>query len=381
MNSINIKLLHNYCTGCNACAEVCPKRCISMQKDSAGFFYPILNQSNCISCGLCSKVCPIDNTTLLPPLKAFAARNVDAESHLKSSSGGIAYVLSLYVIRRGGVVYGCAFEGEEVRHIRVDSLVEAKSLQGSKYVQSNINGIYESIKHDLALGKEVLFIGTPCQCAGLKNFIAKDSPNLYIVDLVCHGVPSQKMLYEYIDRRINIKQVSNISFRQGNKFVFTVTGKDCQFSYNLWADRYADTYYNAFIDGISYRISCYNCQYATKNRVADITIGDFWGLKDSSIFTVREGTGISLILPCTTKGVFLLSAIEQELEIIERSVDEAIMGNSQLRSPQKDSFRSRLFRCAYRFLPFDVSAGLSLSDKILRRLLSQLKRRLVHGTR
>lgn len=49
----------NECCGCAACANVCPRSAITMERDNEGFEYPHLNQDDCIDCGLCMKVCPV----------------------------------------------------------------------------------------------------------------------------------------------------------------------------------------------------------------------------------------------------------------------------------------------------------------------------------
>lgn len=152
------------CCGCNACAEVCPKNCIEMIPDRKGFLYPQVNQAACIECGACEKACPFEkgNISLNVPFTAYAAWNKDREQYLASSSGGAAHVFSSHIIKQGGVVYGCSSEGIHIRHIRVEALSGLHKLQGSKYVQSDVRGLFNQVKNDLKAGKPVLFIGTPC---------------------------------------------------------------------------------------------------------------------------------------------------------------------------------------------------------------------------
>lgn len=207
------------CCGCNACMEICPRCCITMIADAKGFHYPKVDTTACVDCGACKKVCPFEeeNIKLNIPLTAYAAWNKDREEYLASSSGGAAHVFSSYIIRQGGVVYGCTSEGMHIRHIRVDSLSNLFKLQGSKYVQSDVRGLFSQVKADLKSGKPVLFVGTPCQVAGLKNYIKWIPEHLYLVDLICHGVPSQQMLNEHIHHILKTS-AEQLSFRKGQLF-------------------------------------------------------------------------------------------------------------------------------------------------------------------
>ncbi|HRT82594.1 MAG TPA: Coenzyme F420 hydrogenase/dehydrogenase, beta subunit C-terminal domain, partial [Oscillospiraceae bacterium] len=189
------------CFGCFACVSVCPQTCITMEEDDAiGHIYPIIDNDRCIRCGLCQSVCPV----LVKPEKrslekAYAAYSLDEKEHEVSSSGGVAACFSRNVISDGGVVYGCSSKMDNgISHIRVESADQLFLLQGSKYVHSHIKSTYIQAKEDLRMGKQVLFTGTPCQIAGLKSFLKKDYENLLTVDLVCHGVPSQRLLFDEI---------------------------------------------------------------------------------------------------------------------------------------------------------------------------------------
>ena len=195
-----------------------------MKADSKGFLYPKIDADVCIECGLCDKVCPfpIENQIKRDPVTAYAAWSVDREIHLSSSSGGAAYVFSKYIIEKGGVVYGCCADGLDIRHIRVDKVEELYKLQGSKYVQSDVRGIFSQIKTDLRNSLNVLFFGTPCQVAGLKNYIKHVPENLYLVDLICHGVPSLQMLQDHITDITKGRIVESISFRKGNNYVLNL---------------------------------------------------------------------------------------------------------------------------------------------------------------
>lgn len=371
------------CSGCNACAEICPKNCIEMVKDAKGFFYPKVETDICIHCELCVKVCPLGkgNVKLHTPLKAFAAWNRDRNQHLASTSGGAAHVLSSYIIKMGGVVYGCTSEDIHIRHIRVDDLSELPKLQGSKYVQSDVCGLYNQIKKDLKDGRTVLFIGTPCQVAGLKNFIKNIPDRLYLVDLICHGVPSQQMLYEHIARVAKGREVRQIFFRKGNDYVVSLAGDNFKYEVNVWKEPYKDMYIKGFFDCMTFRPSCYHCCFAQSDRVSDITIGDFWGLQGIENFPPETKDGISVLLPVSSKGLELITAVESALHITERSVDEAVRGNKQLQHPSIQGRRSRLFGLLYPVLPFDIAMNIVVADHKAIRKIKDLVYSLRHVCR
>ena len=188
------------CCGCTACASICPKGCIAMKADKEGFCYPQIDEALCIDCGLCEKVCPL----LHKPdkhgiINVYGAKNIDDSVRFTSSSGGMFTLFAEQVLNRGGVVFGAAFDGSlQVCHAGISTMQELAKLRGSKYVQSNMNGIFKQVRTLLAGGKKVLFSGTPCQIAGLKGFLIKDYANLLTVDVVCHGVPSAKVYNKHL---------------------------------------------------------------------------------------------------------------------------------------------------------------------------------------
>lgn len=351
------------CCGCNACAEICPKHCIQMVEDAQGFIYPQVDSSVCVECGMCEKVCPLEvaNLSLRKPLKAYAAWNKNRQEHLLSSSGGAAYIFSSYIIEKGGVVYGCTSDGIDVRHIRVENHSELFKLQGSKYVH-DVRGLFKKVKNDLKIGKTVLFIGTPCQVAGLKNYIGHHNEHLYLVDLICHGVPSKQMLHEHIKHVAKGEKIQHISFRKGTDYRFSITANKFSYEVSLWETPYKDLYLRGFIEGMINRPCCYQCPFACSSRVSDITIGDFWGLKNAELLPKESKDGISLLLPMTDKGLNLIHAVGDNMYICERSVDEAVNGNTQLRHPSLQGRRSRLFNILYPILSFDTAMNIVLAD-------------------
>ena len=193
----------NECCGCSSCFQKCPKNAIRMEENLEGFLYPVIDRDKCIDCGSCSKVCPqlkkIEKISLGYP-KAYAMRNKNLDELSKSSSGGIFSVLANYVIDNGGVVFGAAYDSKlNINHIKATTKEELSPIRSSKYVQSNIGNSYREAEKILKNGQYVLFTGTPCQIAGLKSYLMKDYEKLITADIICHGVPSQKLFHKYLD--------------------------------------------------------------------------------------------------------------------------------------------------------------------------------------
>ena len=341
------------CTGCGACADSCHSAAISLVPQlELGHLYPRVDSSKCVECKACEKSCSVlqDSVELRFPQKCFAVWAKDYDENLRSTSGGAATVFSKRILADGGVVYGCGNDGVLFRHVRVDVTAGIERLRGSKYVQSDVRGAYRNVRKDLTEGRKVLFIGTPCQVAGLRTFLRRDYDNLIAVDIICHGVPSVQLLCNHLERKVRLGDVSKISFRDGG-FILRACDKWGKVMYqsNLWKERYEDAYYTAFIKGYSYRESCYSCPYARPKRCGDITIGDFWGLGKLVPFeTSHPNAGFSVALANTELGLDFLLSQEDTLYICERQIDEALDGNPQLRAPMKKSASVKLFRCLVR---------------------------------
>lgn len=359
------------CTGCGICAAVCSKGCISMKVGYLGHLFPIINQKQCIECHLCERTCPALHPFSLNPIQsAYASWSKDEEEYRTSASGGIAAELSKHFIRTGGVVYGCAMLPDvEVQHIRVDRIEDLEKLKSSKYVQSSILQVIPSLKNDIAAGLKVLFIGTPCQVAAVKALYKEQPESLYLVDLICHGVPSLKLLRTYVRKSNPDNSCSKVSFREGNHFALQIWNKDeIKFSMPFRSSNYRGWYLDAFMDGYTYRDSCYDCPYACSNRVSDMTIGDFWGLgRLSSTEEIPEHPyGCSVVLPISEKGMRLLEEVRPAVEIYQRDKMEAIEGNTQLRHPKRITKRIRVFRRVQRVVFWPELYKWVNVDKILR---------------
>ena len=191
------------CCGCTACVHICPVNCITMQEDEEGFLYPVIEEEKCIHCHKCEKVCPGRITKQIHTnTETFVGYCIDEEIRKQSSSGGIFSVVAEWIIQQKGVVFGAAFDDNfEVHHIAIETKAELEKLRGSKYVQSRLENVFLQVKQYLEMKRIVLFTGTACQIAGLKNYLNTEDENLYTIDVLCHGVPSPKIWRIYLDEK------------------------------------------------------------------------------------------------------------------------------------------------------------------------------------
>lgn len=309
------------CSGCHACFSACPKNCISMIEDKEGFLYPTVDHNKCINCELCEKVCPVINCHMPEVDKCgntVAAINKDDNIRIKSSSGGIFTSLAEKTIEKGGTVFGAAFDDEfSVKTVYVETKSDLDKLRGSKYVQSTIGQSYRQAKFFLQEGRDVLFSGTPCQIGGLYAFLDKDYDNLITVDFICHGVPSPLVWKKYLDYRKKTAQsdIAKISFRYKNNGwkKYSVL---FEFSNNTeyLVEHDNDPFMRVFLDNYCLRPSCYNCAFKTKNRQADITLADFWGIEN--IYPeMDDDKGTSLAVIHSKKGKYTFQQALQNISV------------------------------------------------------------------
>ena len=309
------------CSGCTACYSICHSQAISMIKDIEGFQYPSINKFKCINCGLCEKVCPCINRDLpREPLAVYAAQARDDKLRLKSSSGGIFSLIARQVISHGGIVFGAGFDYSNwtVKHIAAENECELNELRGSKYVQSNLGDTFKIIKNELLKEREVLFVGTPCQVAGIRHYLSINNCRQYhkllLVDLVCHAVPSPLAWKRYLETRIkNNGQGSGIKkifFRQK---IFGWKRYSLQLIFNngneYLADVNADTFLLGFLSELYNRPSCHNCSLRELRSGSDITIADYWNVS-TRFPEFDDDLGTSLVLVNSKKGEIIFNNLD-----------------------------------------------------------------------
>lgn len=325
------------CTGCTACKDICQQNAIEMKKDEKGFYYPFINKEKCINCNLCKNVCPLIKHEGHNIKHAYAVKHKIVSERKKSRSGGAFVVLSDYILKQGGTIYGSKLKDNlEVIHSRAESKQTRDEFRGSKYVQSEMGDIISQVIEDLKSERYVLFSGTPCQVAGLINAVKikrVDTNKLYTCDLVCHGVPSPKIYKDYINyiEEKNSKKVVNINFRDKSygwkshyeTFYFNDGTK-------LTTDYFKELFYKHYI----LRDSCFECHYANRERVSDITIADFWGI-DEILPEFYDELGVSLILTNTKKGEELFNINKDKVDYKECDIEKALKENPNTTTPSK----------------------------------------------
>lgn len=365
----DISIIGAKCTGCAACVYVCPKNCISMKADKEGFYYPIIDSEKCINCSMCLKHCPANNEyDLNGEIDVYAATSKERETE-KSSSGGVFYHVARYVINElNGYVCGAVLEDDLNLHHVVDNRMESvRKMQGSKYIQSNISQFcYNEIKTLLNQGKVVLFSGTPCQCAGMKSVLGEHE-NFYMMDLICHGTPSNLEFIKYIQKTYNNTEKKDFAFRVKNE------NEKSTFCYSFREEKvkrvipsYKDPFYEAFLNGYNYRESCYNCKYANEKRIGDISIGDCanWRAYSMPIDKV-----LSTVVINSKKGEDLWNKVSIEMDYVNADYKKEQLLNHQLREPvkrpeQRNSFYSDLDILSFKSLQKKYCYSRSFKDKI-----------------
>lgn len=357
------ELESNLCNGCSACADRCGAGAIEMKDCGNGYRIPVIDDERCLSCGLCFKVCPrLNDTEEISSPKTYVGEYKRKESAQKSSSGGIFYIMALHVIADlKGVVYGASMIYEhdklDCRHIRVETLSELCMMQGSKYVQSKMDGIYRQVNTDLKAGRVVLFSGTSCQVAALKRFVG-NRENLYTVDLVCHGIPKD-ILFEdylkYIERKYHCR-VIDVKFRTKGKiwhgkemtYMLTLSCKDGERSFSLEIIQPKSAFYRLFITRAGYRDSCYNCDYAHINKPSDVTLGDFVPRKEElNDYDLDNSEHYSSIIVHTSKGEILLDAVSRDILKVEIPQCQMLSHHGNLQEPSRLSVGGRKLLSIY----------------------------------
>lgn len=354
-----VNLSKEECCACAACENICPKSAISFKEDEYGYKYPNIDVLRCVDCGLCDNICPVlSPVSRNSPQNIYAAKSIEQERCTESASGGFVASLAESIIKDGGIVYGCYAENyQAIGHIRIDNVDDLGKIKNSKYVQSDIRYTYQETLADLKQNIFVLFIGTPCQIAGLRSFIRKEYKNLLTCDFVCHGVPSLKMLKDQVESYSIVRKYKpeniNIDFRWK---VESEGASKVVYGLRIWGinddgkkiklkeeNSFVNPYARCFQTGISLRENCLHCQYTSTNRVSDITCADFWGLGDVVKSSMNVFSGVSLVLVNTQQGKEYFERIKANFLIEEHPIEDATRMNRCLSAPfprlsQRDYF-------------------------------------------
>lgn len=305
---LRIFQIHDKCTGCGACAMACQHDCLDLQPDSEGFLYPrMVHVDKCVQCRLCEHVCHVLKNKYTPPLPQWWGKSAvfmfwheDADILEASTSGGAFTLFANYIQATGGVVFASKYNRQKSRlEFDCTDRHQLSLFRGSRYFESNTNNIFPEVKKQLNAGRHVLFCGTPCHVSGLKSYLmGREYDNLITVDFICHGVPSNKFFSEYLSGIKGFEKIDNVNFRKK------------EFSRNIgWNDmnlqlvrggriKYVpaplSSFYQGFLENIILRKSCYQCD-VINNTAADISIGDFWGIRYYKP-EMDNNRGISLII-------------------------------------------------------------------------------------
>ena len=333
------------CCGCTACESVCAHNAITMHPDALGFLYPVVDTGKCVECGLCEKACQFNSEyrrydNYNQP-SVYALRHKEQEQLMRSQSGGAFFGIAKHILDNGGIIYGAAFnDGWRVTHHKATNPKELEKLRMSKYVQSDVRGIFKQVKEELRQGNTVLFSGTACQIAGLKASIpSRLHQNLICVDIICHGVPSPKVWEDYInylETRYKSKIVK-ACFRD-KRFGWHGAKETFKFANGKEIARYTNNM--LYFTGKSMRESCANCKFTNLKRVGDITIGDFWGIPKDSPYE-KDNKGLSLALVNSDKGKQLFESIKENYIVEPSNTTDCLQPQLQYPSrisPLHDNF-------------------------------------------
>lgn len=370
------------CCGCTACASICAHDAITMKPDALGFLYPEVDKEKCVDCGLCEKVCAFNDNydislNLDKPL-AYGARHKDMNEVETSRSGAAFIAISDFILEQGGVVYGAGYTDHfRVVHKRATTKEERDEFKGSKYVQSDMTGVFRQVKQDLRDGLTVLFSGTPCQTSGLNSYVGKRlRENLFLVDIVCHGVPSPYIWRDYI-AYLEKKQGSPIvwvNFRDKQKYGWAAHHET--FKFKMGGGKMSFTY--LFYKHIILRKSCEKCHFTNLHRPSDITIADFWGWQKTDPNINSDDKGVSLVLINTEKGRKLFEASKDRMNTVQADIQNCLQPNMQ--HPTKIDRKRNEFERDYQAKGFDFvykkygeDGWRYKVDKIQIRIISSLK--------
>lgn len=318
---IDIKNKHE-CTGCTACTNICGHQAIIMRFDEYGHSYPVVDRDRCINCGLCEAVCPLLHLNRIPEndnwneLRIKAVYNKKEHVRSESTSGGVFPVLSEYVLERGGLVYAARFDASfHIEHASFKSMDDIRAFCGSKYAQSELGDTFRRIKNNLK-DKKVLFVGTPCQVAGLKAFLRKDHESLLTCDFICMGISSPVVWDEYLRQYWDIETIRRIVFKDKRKgwHQWRMLIEDDRGEH--LCDGKEDPFFYSYLTHLTYRPSCFRCPFRSLHRMSDFTIGDCWGI-DKFNLDFDDNRGCSTLILQNERAEKVFERIKEKLNTID----------------------------------------------------------------
>lgn len=357
-----------------------------MKPDRDGFLRPALDAARCRDCGACARACPV-LTPVSPapaPLAVWAARTRDAEELASSSSGGLFSLAARKILGEGGSVFGCVWRDDAACHVRADDAAGAAAMRGSKYVQSDPRATYRECREVLAAGRPVLYTGTPCQIAGLRQFLGRDWPGLVTIALICHGVPSPKVLDAFLQdlvREAGASSAPDVRFRVKDPS-WSRSRLRVTFDTGVVHDEesFASSYMRMFLMGFSARESCSVCRFRSGRAGADLVIGDFWGVETTEgLARFRDDRGASAVLAFTERGLRFAEALD--LDRADVTYDEVARLNFNLDHDTRPPLGRRRFLSHCAAHGFSAACAHALADSPLKRWLRSVYKKLRGGGR
>ena len=382
------------CCLCQACIDSCPVQAIELKKYYNGFLYPEISKSKCINCGKCYNSCP---TTMekreTAPRKVYAAKNASLEIQLKSTSGGIFSAIAESLLEHNYYIYGVCFdENMKIKHQGIHSIRDLEKLRGSKYVQSDMSGIYNEIKQLLLKREKVLFCGCPCQVFALKHYLGNCIDNIVMIDVACHGILSPQLFNSYIDylQKKYHKSITGFEFRNKDKLNWINSEVKVVFedeSTVSWV-YYNDAFLKGYFSNIALKEECYHCSFRNFRSGSDLTIGDFWGIQ-KTFPDFYDHNGVSFICCNNENGENIIRLIGNSIIKKNANIQDVIRFNpglidsfgkhknrnlylskisqmsmfSALQVATKQSFQKVLIRCIRRFGHFVKELGVKTRSK------------------
>lgn len=361
-----------------------------MVADEHGFPRPVIDKKICVNCGRCAAVCPVVRkdglSDAVMPVACFAARSMDVETVMESSSGGIFSELARQVIDGGGAVFGCVLEDCVAHHEMAVDMEGVARMRGSKYVQSDMRNCYRECKRELESGRRVLFSGVPCQIAGLKAYLGREFDDLLTVGIICHGVAAPDVLKVYVENESSRlrKSVVGVKFRDKKPYSNSISlslelDDGTMLAYKNGFSESA--YMQAFLGSYSYRENCFSCQFRSGRCGADIVLGDFWGIQHvTNKFDVCKGVSAVLLYSATGVRMFEKMSVDLlQVQYLDVSRENANLDNDPI-CPKGHRKFMRLYKEMTVAAAYQMASAEPMCIRAyrkLRRLAGRVKRSLM----